>query len=339
MTTLYQKQMWQLALVSVIVAITPFLVATSRATEILIFSIVAMAANLLIGYGGLYTFGQAIFFGIGAYVGGYLLAEYSLPWILPLLAGLVAGGAAAAIVAVICIRRSGLYFIMLTFALNQLVYYLAYSWTSVTGGEDGLVGIFRPEIGIFGWNASLDDPLVFYIAVALLFLLSSFLMITIINSPFGRIVQAIRDQPRRATSIGYNIRKAQILLFVISGAFTGFAGYMYSMLYWIVPISNVHWLLSGYIVFMVLIGGRGTMFGPAIGAAIFIYLQDYFSTFWSRWPLLFGLIVVFVVSFLQGGAIDLFHKAGNYIRHAINWWKGRAPALPESGSAESRQDP
>jgi branched-chain amino acid transport system permease protein len=292
----------------VAIALAPIILPPTIATEIVIFATVAVAANLLIGYAGLFSFGQAAFFGVGGYVGGWLLANLELPIMVPLLAGAISGGVAAAIVGSVCIRRAGMYFIMLTFAFNQMIYYIAYSWRDVTGGEDGLAGIVRPPIGVSGHQIDLDDPIVFYIFVSAIFMVCFALMLRIVNSPFGKIVVATRDNGRRAASIGYDVRRAQTLMFVISGTFTGLAGTLYSMLYWIMPIDAVHWLNSGYIVFMVLIGGTSSLFGPIIGAAIFIALQDFLSTIWARWSLLFGGIVVLMVMFLQGGIIELFER-------------------------------
>lgn len=306
--------------------VLPIALPPTIATEIVIFAAVAVAANLLIGYAGLFSFGQAAFFGIGGYVGGWLLANLELPIVVPLLAGAVSGGLAAAIIGNICIRRAGIYFIMLTFAFNQMVYYIAYSWRDVTGGEDGLAGIVRPPIGVPGLVVDLNQPLAFYIFVAAIFLVCFALMLRIVHSPFGKIIVATRDNGRRAASVGYNVQRAQTLMFVISGTFTGIAGTLYSMLYWIMPINSVHWLNSGYIVFMVLIGGTSSLFGPIIGAAIFIGLQDFLSTIWARWPLLFGGIVVLMVMFLQGGIIELFAR----VTAASHRWRLRRAAAAQS---------
>lgn len=316
--------------------VLPIVLPATVATEIVIFAAVAVAANLLIGYAGLFSFGQAAFFGVGGYVGGWLLANLELPIIVPLAAGAISGGVAAAIIGAICIRRAGMYFIMLTFAFNQMVYYIAYSWRDVTGGEDGLAGIARPPIGLPGFEIDLNKPLAFYIFVAAIFLVCFALMLRIVRSPFGKIIVATRDNGRRAASVGYNVRRAQTLMFVISGIFTGIAGTLYSMLYWIMPIDAVHWLNSGYIVFMVLIGGTSSLFGPIIGAAIFIGLQDFLSTVWARWPLLFGGIVVLMVMFLQGGVIELFERITTGIRR---WRMRRTAALARASGQKTEAQP
>ena len=293
------------------VAIAPMVLPLNTATEILILAIVAVAANILVGYAGLFSFGQAAIFGAGGYAGGYLMAEYDFPLVVPLAAGACTGLVVGAAMGFASVRRAGIYFIMMTFAFNQMIYYVAYSWRSVTGGEDGLAGINRPASIVPGVPVSLDDPRAFYAAVAILFLICFLAMCRVVESPLGRVLVAARDNPRRTASIGYDIHRAQTLAFAISGFFTGTAGVLYGMTYWIMPIDAVHWLNSGYIIFMVLIGGTSSMFGPVIGALIFIFLQDLFSTFWARWPLLFGAVIIAVVLYLQGGVLELFGRLKN----------------------------
>lgn len=302
---------WGVLLAGIVAA--PRVLPPTMATEILIFAIAAVAANLLIGYAGLFTFGQAAFFAVGGYSAGYLLAHYKISLLAALLIGGAAGGASAAIVGAICIRRVGIYFIMLTFAFNQMLYYVAYSWQSVTGGEDGMKGIVRPSVGLGAARIDLDRPLAFYALVAVVFVVCFAAMCRVIDSPLGKIVIAARENSRRVASIGYNFERAQVLVFTIAGVFSGIAGVLYGMLYWIMPIDAVHWMNSGYIVFMVLIGGTSSAFGPVAGTAIFIALQDVFSTIWARWPLLFGALVVAVVMFLQGGVVELVERCATFL--------------------------
>lgn len=293
----------------VCMAAAPLLLSPSTATELLIFALTAAAAYLVIGAAGLFSFGQAALFGLGGYVGGWLLANTTLPLIVPLLAGAAAAGLFAAAMAVMCVRRSSIYFIMLTFAFNQLVYYAIYSWRDVTGGQDGLTNIARPAKLIpFMPEVNLDRPLNFYILVAVIVFFSFLALLRIVDSPLGRVLSAAKQNPRRAASIGYDTHRAQTVAFALSGVFTGLAGVLYGMLYWIMPIDAVAWVNSGNIVFMVLIGGLGSIFGSVIGAAVFIVLQDSLSLVWDRWPLLFGLIVMAVVLFLRGGVLELVSR-------------------------------
>ena len=297
-----------------VVAGLPLVMPINIATEIVIFGIFAMATNLLIGTAGLYSFGQAAFFGTGGYVAGYLSARgwVSLP--VALLLASAAGGLLAALIGALSIRRAGIYFMMLTFAFNQLVFYVIYFWQSVTGGEDGLAGIRRLplKLPLLG-TLSFDDNRTFYALAAMLFLASMAILVRIVNSPFGLVLTAARQNARRTTSLGYSVHALQLVAFVIAGAISGVAGALFGMLYRIMPINSVHWLGSAYVVFMVLIGGQGNMLGPAIGAAIFIWLQGLFSLFWTRWPLLLGLFVVLVMIYLPGGLLDLFTKGSAWI--------------------------
>ena len=183
------------------VVLLPVFVRHAIATEIWIFAIFGLGLNLLMGYTGLLSFGQATFFGSAAYVAGYLLKYYGINIFLALGIGIVVGAVSAAVVGYLCVQRSGLYFIMLTFALNQMFYFTAYQWTTVTGGEDGMPGIPRPSV----LGLDIHAPLAYYAAVALLFLLSLWVMKRIVESPLGKILQAIRENELRAEALGYNV--------------------------------------------------------------------------------------------------------------------------------------
>ena len=289
-----------------VVALLPLVMPINIATEILISGIFAMATNLLIGTAGLYSFGQAAFFGTGGYAAGYLLAH---GWVsLPLtvgFAGLVAGLLAAA-VGFISIKRTGIYFMMLTFACNQLVYYAAYSWQSITGGEDGLAGIHRPSLSLpLVAPLAFDDNRAFYALVSLLFLSTMIFLVRVVGSPFGQILAAAQQNLRRTVSLGYPVASLQLLAFAVAGAISGIAGALFGMLYRIMPIDSVHWVGSAYVVFMVVIGGTRSMTGPAIGAFVFIWLQGLLSVAWARWPLLLGLFVIATMIFQPEGLLAL----------------------------------
>ena len=296
------------------VAVLPLVMPINIATEILIFGIFAMATNLLIGTAGLYSFGQAAFFGAGGYVAGYFSARgwVSLP--VALLMAAAGGGLLAVLIGILSIRRTGIYFMMLTFAFNQLVFYVIYSWHSVTGGEDGLAGIRRLPLELpFLGTLDFDDNRTFYALAAVLFLASMAILVRVVNSPFGQVLVAARYNSRRTTSLGYSVHTIQLVAFVIAGAISGVAGALFGMLYRIMSINSVHWVASAYVVFMVLIGGQRNMLGPVIGATIFIWLQGLFSLVWTRWPLLLGLFVVVVMIYLPGGLLDLFTRGSAWI--------------------------
>jgi branched-chain amino acid transport system permease protein len=265
----------------------------------LIFGIIAVSTNIMVGYTGLLSFGQASFFGIGAYACGLML-KAGFPLLLAIPAGTALATLVAGMVGYFCVKRTGLYFICLTFGFNQMFYFIAYVWTEVTGGEDGLPGIPRPDL--------ISDSTSFYVFIAVLFFVCLLAMLRVVNSPLGLVFRLIRENPSRAAAIGYNVRLFKWYSFVIASGFTGLAGTVYAMLYSIVPIDQIHWLKSGDFIFMLLFGGTGNFFGPIIGAVGYIWLSDTFAIIWARWPLLMGSVFLIVVLYFRGGVVELIGK-------------------------------
>ena len=293
-----------LILILAAVVLLPFVVRPAIASEIWIFAIFGLGLNLLLGYTGLLSFGQSTFFGSAAYVAGYLLKHYAIGVFAALGIGVAVGAVSALLVGYLCVQRSGLYFIMLTFALNQLFYFIAYQWTSVTGGEDGMPGVPRPAmLGI-----DFRDPVAYYIFVSVLFLLSLWVMQRIVESPLGKILQGIRENEVRAEAVGYHVPRFKLAAFVIGGAFSGLAGVLYAMLFGIVPLEAISFVTSGNVVFATLIGGSGSLYGPIIGSFVFIWLSESMSVVWARWPLLLGVAFVLVVLFLRGGIVEAWTR-------------------------------
>ena len=295
----------------------PLVVRPVIATEIWIFAIFGLGLNLLLGYTGLLSFGQSTFFGSAAYVAGWLLKHYAINVFFALGIGVAVGAMSAALVGYLCVQRSGLYFIMLTFALNQLFYFIAYQWTSVTGGEDGMHGIGRPVL----LGVDFTNPIAYYVFVSALFLLSLWIMKRIVESPLGKILQAIRENEVRAEAVGYHVARFKLLAFVIGGAFSGVAGVLYAMLFGIVPLEAIGFVFSGNVLFATLIGGSGSLYGPVIGSFVFIWLSESVSVIWARWPLLLGLAFVIVVVFFRGGVVEAWARFWS-------WWMRRARAAP-----------
>jgi branched-chain amino acid transport system permease protein len=290
-------------LVAAVVAL-PFIVRPVIATEIWIFAIFGLGLNLLLGYTGLLSFGQSTFFGSAAYVAGWLLKHYGINVFFALGIGVGVGALSALLVGYLCVQRSGLYFIMLTFALNQLFYFVAYQWTTVTGGEDGMQGVPRPAL----WGFDFSNPIWYYAFVSALFLASLFIMRRVVDSPLGRILQAIRENETRAEAVGYHVPRFKLLAFVIGGAFSGLAGVLYAMLFGIVPLEAISFVFSGNVVFATLIGGSGSLYGPIIGSFVFIWLSESMSVVWSRWPLLLGVAFIIVVLFFRGGVVEVWNR-------------------------------
>ena len=286
------------------ILLLPLVVRPAIASEIWIYAMFGLGLNLLLGYTGLLSFGQSTFFGSAAYVAGWLLKNYGINVFFALGIGVGVGALSALIVGYLCVQRSGLYFIMLTFALNQMFFFIAYQWTSVTGGEDGMPGVPRPAMLGIDFN----DPLVYYAFVSLLFLVSLWVMKRIVESPLGRILQAIRENEVRAQAVGYHAPRFKLLAFVIGGAFSGAAGVLYAMLFGIVPLEAIGFVTSGNVVFATLIGGSGSLYGPVIGSFVFIWLSESVSTLWARWPLLLGVAFVLVVLFLRGGVVEAWTR-------------------------------
>ena len=295
---------YQNVLLLLSVVLLPFIVRPVIAAEIWIFAIFGLGLNLLLGYTGLLSFGQSTFFGSAAYVAGWLLKHYAINVFFALGIGIGVGALSALLVGYLCVQRSGLYFIMLTFALNQLFFFIAYQWTSVTGGEDGMPGVPRPLLG----GLDFKDPLVYYAFVSALFLLSLWVMRRIVESPLGKILQAIRENEVRAEAVGYHVPRFKLLAFVIGGAFSGLAGVLYAMLFGIVPLEAIGFVFSGNVVFATLIGGSGSLYGPIIGSFVFIWLSESMSVVWTRWPLLLGVAFVIVVLFLRGGVVEAWTR-------------------------------
>ena len=302
-----------LVLILAAVVLLPFIVRPAIASEIWIFAIFGLGLNLLLGYTGLLSFGQSTFFGSAAYVAGYLLKHYAIGVFAALGIGVAVGAVSALLVGYLCVQRSGLYFIMLTFALNQLFYFIAYQWTSVTGGEDGMPGVPRPAmLGI-----DFRDPVAYYIFVSALFLLSLWLMKRIVDSPLGKILQGIRENEVRAEAVGYHVPRFKLAAFVIGGAFSGLAGVLYAMLFGIVPLEAIGFVTSGNVVFATLIGGSGSLYGPIIGSFVFIWLSESMSVVWARWPLLLGVAFVIVVLFFRGGVVEAWSRIWHFSKRTI----------------------
>ncbi len=286
----------------------PLLLRPIVAAEVLIFAVAAMALNLLLGYTGMLSFGQATFFGMGAYAGGLVIRHWEASLWVSLLAGVVVGVGTAAVIGYLCIQRLGIYFIMLTFGFNQMFYFIAYKWTDVTGGEDGLPGIPRPPVTLGPLHLRLDSSEEYYVFVAVAFVLLFYAMKWIVESPLGLVCQSIRENPNRAAAVGYNVTLYKWIAFTVAGAFTGLAGVLYAMLFGIVPLDAISFITSGNIVFMALIGGIGNVYGPLLGAVALIWLSETVSVFWHRWPLILGLALIAVVLFLRGGLAEAFER-------------------------------
>jgi branched-chain amino acid transport system permease protein len=274
---------------------------TALASEILIFALFAMAYDLVLGYTGMLSFGHAAFFGIGAYTTGIMLIHVYPSVLISLLAGVVLSSAGALLVGFLSIRRRGIYFTMVTLAFAQMFYFMAFKWTSLTGGDDGLQGVPRPSLG----PIDLTSEIALYYFILFFVLLSITVGIRVINSPFGKTLQALRENKDRAMSIGYDVNRFRLIVFIISGFFSGLAGGLYALLLNFVPLSSLYWTTSGEVVVMTIVGGMGTLVGPVLGAVAIILLRDLISNFTESWSFVMGLLFMASVLGFRGGMMSI----------------------------------
>lgn len=297
------------------IALPMFLKSGSLATELLIFAMAAIACNLLLGYTGLMSFGQGIFYGLGSYATGLLVLNFNAPLLVTLLGSLVIGAVVAGFVGWFSIRQRGVYFVMLTLAFSQMFYFLAYSLVDITGGDNGLLGISRPSLEIFG-NVIMEisSPWQYYGFVAVIFLVVFAVMQRISESKFGRTLLAIRDNETRAAAVGYNVKAFKLAAFVVSGAVTGLAGGLHALLAGIAPLSSIEYHVSETILLMTVIGGTGNLFASVIGAAAYVIAADWLASIWPRWMLLLGFLLIAVTLYMQKGIWGLIERIADAIR-------------------------
>lgn len=265
-------------------------------SETLIFGIAAMSLDLLMGYGGLVSFGHAAYFGLSAYATILLVVKLGFsPWIAAAL-GVVVAAAAAAVIGYFCVRMTGVAFLMLTLAFAQLIFSAAIKWRAV-GGSDGIGGLAKPNIAIW----SLDDPTVFYVCTVTCFAIVLLAMRCLIASQFGHALVGMRENETRMRAMGYPTRNIRWLTFVLSGGIAGIAGALYAFFTGFISPDALSWGMSGMLLLMVVLGGAGSLYGPAIGAAIFLLMKHYVSSHTQHWLLVVGILFVTCVMFFRKG--------------------------------------
>jgi branched-chain amino acid transport system permease protein len=277
---------------------------TALAGRVLVFGLAAMGLNLLLGFTGVLSFGHAAYFGLGAYGAGLTLRYLVHSTPLAMLAGTLLGGVAGTLFGLLIVRRRGVYFAMCTIAFGQLWYYLAYSWNSFTGGFDGLRDFHREDIVLGPLRLNIESGgTTFYFFLLGVFAVAVALMGLVLGSPFGRTLLAIRENERRARFLGIPVEQHIWLSFSISCFFTALAGTLYALLNNFADPLALHYSLSGYFVVMTVIGGMRTFWGPIIGAAVFVMLQDYISSMTVNWMSFIGTIFILVVLFFPRGLL------------------------------------
>ena len=292
----------------VLFALFPFIFPhTSLATQVLTYGLFALGFNLLYGYTGILSFGHAAYYGLGAYGTGLALAKMHVGSVWAALAiGLLTATIGGAIAAFFCLRRRGIYFAMLTLAFAQLLYFIAFHLADLTGGDDGLRGIPLHPLWLPGGSISLRTPFAFYCFTFVLVMFAVAAVKRILDSPFGRVLQAIRENPERASACGYDVNRIKYLSFVFSAFFAGLAGALEALRLTVVPVDALLWSTSGQVVIMTLLGGAGTFFGPFVGAAVYLVLEERLSRVIEWWPILVGAVFMTFVLFLPKGIWGTF---------------------------------
>ncbi len=298
---------WRVPLSIAVLCLLPWLLPSKAlAVNVLIYGVLAIGYNLLFGYTGLLSFGHAAFFGSGAYVTGIAIGRFGVPWYAAVAVGVFGGASLAAIIGALSTRTRGIYFSMVTLALAQLVYYVALQASAWTGGENGLRGFTVERINLFGATVNFLDPVTKFYVLMVFAALALWAVSRILNSPFGAAIEAIRENERRARSCGFDVERAKLLSFTLSGAICALAGTMSALHLAFVPLDILHYQTSGMIVMMVLLGGARSFFGPFVGALAFLVLEDVISLWTPHWQIFVGTIFIIFVLFLPKGLWGTF---------------------------------
>jgi branched-chain amino acid transport system permease protein len=283
----------------------------SLVNEMMIYGLLAMSLDVLLGYTGLLSFMHNAYLGIGAYMVGLFLIHISPSSIwLALLVGVVGTTLIAVPVGWVQVRTGGLAFALLTLAFGMMFFTVAWKWYDVTGGDDGLMGVPHPDVHLGGWVlGNAGDPTVMYLLTLAIVLICLVVTWRVIHSPFGAVLEAIRENEDRAAFVGINVRKYKLLGWVFACILAAISGWLYILYRGYIGPTTMHAFAGAGVLMMVLLGGMGTLWGPVVGAGIFILMQDYISTMTEHWELFVGLVVILLVLFLPRGFVGL----GDYL--------------------------
>ena len=309
--TVRRETAWSVKVAFVVMAAlllgAPYVAYPVFLMKALCFALFACAFNLLIGYAGLVSFGHALYFGWAGYLAAYAAKVWHLPPELAIAIGTATAAVLGVIAGSIAIRRQGIYFAMITLALAQMMYFFALR-APFTGGEDGIQAV--PRGRLFG-VLDLSDDMKMYGVVLVVVLAAFMLVYRIVNSPFGEVLKAIRENEQRAVSLGYRTDRYKLVAFVLSAALAGLAGSLKALVFQLASLTDVHWTMSGEVVLITLVGGLGTMFGPVVGAFLIIALENYLAPF-GQWVLVIqGVIFVACVLVFRRGIVG---EAANRLR-------------------------
>lgn len=301
---LFSKNFFVGFLVLILMALAPFFVTTHWViilTEIIIMSLFAMSFNLLFGYTGLLSFGQAGFFGVGAYVSALTLTHLSSSFWVCLPVGIVGAMLFALVIGWFCVRLDEIYFAILTLGFGMMLFTLAHNWLSVTGGSDGLTIASMPVLSIFGHKIELFNPKFFYWVSLTVVSLGIIFLRQIVRSPFGLLLTATRENSQRVSFVGQNVRTVRLVAFTIAGSLAGMAGVLFALFNRIASPEMLHWSFSGKAVLMTILGGSSVFLGPAVGTAVFFVLEHFITSYTTNWMIFLGaILVILVLAFPQG---------------------------------------
>ncbi len=288
----------------VLLLIAPFMLYPVFIMKILCFALFASALNLLLGFGGLLSFGHAAFFGSASYVTAHAAKVWGLTPEVAILLGTVAAAFLGLVIGALAIRRQGIYFAMVTLAFAQMIFFFALQ-APFTGGEDGIQAV--PRGNLFGFIPLANDMTLYFVVLAIVFggLLAIY---RIIHSPFGQVLKAIRDNEPRSISLGYKVNRYKLAVFVMSATLAGLAGSTKALVFQLASLTDVYWTMSGEVVLMTLLGGMGTIFGPFVGAAVIVTMQNYFASFGAWVTILQGTIFVISVLLFREGIIGVISR-------------------------------
>jgi branched-chain amino acid transport system permease protein len=290
---------------------------TFVATDVAILALFAVSLNLLLGYTGLVSFGHAAYFGIGAYTTGIMMKKLAVPFVLAFPAAGVVAALFALVFGFFCVRLTKIYFAMLTLAFAQIVWAICFKWNDVTGGEQGMPEIPYPDLA---WMEKL--PLVntlrtsdhFYLVTVVLVATCLWLLRRVVGSPFGRILTTIRENPERAEFIGVNVRRHELVAFVIAGAFAGLAGGLFGIFNRGVFPDFAYWPKSSEVLIMTILGGMGHFYGPAVGALVLLVLNQQITSYTQYWPFILGSILIVLLFVFPGGIVGALDTAWHRLR-------------------------
>lgn len=271
-------------------------------TQMLIYGILAMSLDILIGYTGLSSFGHAGFFGSAAYVVAILSTRYKMGFLTCFVSGIAVTTVISMIFGLLVAHATGVYFLIITLALGMVLWGLAFRWVTMTGGDNGISGIPRPDLGL---PISLKDPLTYYYVILVFFLVSLVLMAIFVRSPFGHSLKGVRESESRMRILGYHTWLHKYLSYVSSAAFGGVAGALWAYFDGFISPYNMDLTASIEIILMVILGGPGTLIGPALGAGIIVFLKNFISAYTQRWLLILGTIYILTILYAPQGLMNL----------------------------------